>query len=54
MPNLGELEELLHVSHVFVVVVLTVPVKVLSETCAVADICALLPRFTVAGIERLM
>ena len=54
MPSLGELVELLHVFHVYVVVELTDQVKVLSVTCAVVDTCSLLPRFTAAGIERLM
>merc|ERR1712062_727261 len=54
VQSLGELVELLHVFHVYVVVVLTDQVKVLSVTCAAVDTCSLLPRFTAAGIERLM
>ena len=52
MPSLGELVELLHVFHVYVVVVLTDQVKVLSVTCAVVDICSLPPRSIVAGTGR--
>merc|ERR1712224_349480 len=42
----------LHVSPVFVEVVLTAPARVHSETCAAVDICSPPPRLTDAGIVR--
>ena len=54
MLNLGEQVVPLLVFLVFEVVVLIVQAKVPLEICAVVDTCSLLPRFTAAGIERLM
>ena len=50
MLNLGVLAELLLVFLVSVEVVLIVPVRVLSATCAVEVTCLLQPRFTAVGI----
>merc|ERR1719242_358164 len=52
VPNPGVPVVLLHVFPVFVEVVLTVPARVLSATCAAVDTCSPPPRLTDAGIVR--
>jgi hypothetical protein len=52
--NLGELEELFLVFHVFQEEEHTELDKELSETCAVADTCTPQPRLGADGTERSM
>jgi hypothetical protein len=52
VPNHGVPVVLLHVFPVFVEVVLTVPARVLSATCAAVDTCSLPRRLTDVGIVR--
>ena len=54
MLNHGVLVVLLRVSLVFAVVVLTVPDRVLTETCAVVVVCLPPPRPGAVGIAKLM
>lgn len=52
VPSLGELVALSPVSPVFVVAVLTVPVRVLTVTCAAEVACSPQPRSGASGTAR--